>query len=191
MMKKTFSILCIVSILFLIVGCASKTSVPTENQPLSSLGQSGQPDWLYKSYSNDTHHYESGYSKLSNKQNSIKAATADARTKMAEWINTNVTEVIGNYVNDAGSGDNRQAFDVFEVLGVQIAQASLSGVMTEDMWFDADGAVWVLCSIPLENIESQFAPAAETVAETFQANEAAEAANEKMKEAFSRLLSAK
>ncbi len=46
----------------------------------------------------------------------------------------------------------------------------------------------MLCSIPLENIEKNFQPAAEAVAEAFAKNEAADAANAKMKDSFAALL---
>ncbi|MEA4860656.1 MAG: hypothetical protein VB127_09245 [Sphaerochaeta sp.] len=45
----------------------------------------------------------------------------------------------------------------------QVKEATLFGVTTEEMWVDADGGVWVLCSIPLASIESSFGPAAAAV----------------------------
>ena len=56
------------------------------------------------------------------------------------------------------------------------------------MWEDIDGGIWVLCSIPLANIEKSFEPAAEAVAEAFVESDAAAAANAKMKDAFANLL---
>ncbi|NMA22130.1 MAG: hypothetical protein GX938_01265, partial [Spirochaetales bacterium] len=96
--------------------------------------------------------------------------------------------VVVTYLNDAGSGDDRQALDAMEVISQQVAEATLSGVTTEDVWVDADGGVWVLCSIPVENIERNFEPAAEAVAEAFSESDAAAAANAKMKDAFANLL---
>jgi hypothetical protein len=133
-------------------------------------------------------HYESGFGKMSDKQTSIKRATVEAKNKIAEWVNTNVKEVVVTYLNDAGSGDDRQALDAMEVISQQVAEATLSGVTTEDVWVDADGGVWVLCSIPVENIERNFEPAAEAVAEAFSESDAAAAANAKMKDAFANLL---
>jgi hypothetical protein len=45
-----------------------------------------------------------------------------------------------------------------------------------------------LCTIPIANIQKSFEPAAEAVAEAFIENEAADAANAKMKDAFANLL---
>ncbi len=125
---------------------------------------------------------------MSDKQNSIKRATVEAKNKIAAWVSTTVKEVVVTYVNDAGSGDNRQALDAMEVISQQVAEATLSGVTTEEIWVDAEGAVWVLCSIPMANIEKNFEPAAEVVAEAFVESDAAAAANAKMKDAFANLL---
>ena len=110
------------------------------------------------------------------------------RSKIAEWVSTSVKEVVVTYLNDAGSGDNRQALDAMEVVSQQIAEAALSGVTTEELWVDVDGGVWVLCSIPIANVERNFEPAAEAVVEAFTESEAAAAANAKMKDAFANLL---
>ncbi|MCK9548909.1 MAG: hypothetical protein M0Q37_10405, partial [Sphaerochaeta sp.] len=146
------------------------------------------PEWVYKTVSAQDVHYETGYGKMSDKQTSIKRATVEAKNKIAEWISTSVKEVVVTYLNDAGSGDNRQALDAMEVVSQQVAEATLSGVTTEEMWVDVDGGVWVLCSIPMANVERSFEPAAEAVVEAFSESEAAAAANAKMKDAFANLL---
>lgn len=125
---------------------------------------------------------------MRNQQNSIKRATMEAKNKIAEWVRTQVKEVIVTYVNDAGSGDNRQALDAMESISLQVAEATLSGVTTEEMWLDAEGGGWVFCSIPLANVEKNFGPAAAAVAEAFSQNETSDAANAKMKDTFTRLL---
>jgi hypothetical protein len=56
------------------------------------LGMDGipQPDWVYKSVASQDMHYESGYGKMSDRQISIKRATAEAKNKIAEWVSTQV-----------------------------------------------------------------------------------------------------
>ncbi len=185
----------VITMLFMFGSCTTskqfEVGEPVEEKAQVVLGMDGipQPEWVYSRVSAQDLHYETGYGKMSDRQNSIKRATVEAKNKIAEWINTNVKEVIVTYVNDSGSGDNRQALDAMESISMQVAEATLSGVTTEKMWIDAEGGAWVLCSIPLANIEKNFEPAAEAVAEAFSENEAAEAANKKMKEAFAQLLS--
>ncbi len=88
----------------------------------------------YKMISSHVMHYESGYGKMSDRQISIKRATVEAKNKIAEWVSTQVKEVIVTYVNDAGSGSDRQALDAMEAISLQVAEATLSGVTTEEMW---------------------------------------------------------
>ncbi len=191
-MKKWFVILALVMISLVLSGCASTAKVAEAPAPVRPvvIGAEGipQPEWVYKTVSTQDVHYETGYGKMSDKQNSIKRATVEAKNKIAAWVSTQVKEVVVTYVNDAGSGANRQALDAMEVISQQVAEATLSGVTTEEMWIDAEGGVWVLCSIPLANVQKSFEPAAEAVAEAFVESDAAEAANAKMKDAFANLL---
>ncbi len=191
-MKKILIVLVAALFVFGLTGCASTKQEPAPPAPSKNviLGADGipQPDWVYKTVSSQDMHYESGYGMMSNKQNSIKRATVEAKNKIAAWVSTSVKEVVVTYVNDAGSGDNRQAMDAMETISQQVAEATLSGVTTEEMWVDSDGGVWVLCTIPLANIEKSFEPAAEAVAEAFVESDAAAAANAKMKDAFANLL---
>lgn len=191
-MKKMSVLLLLVLLVITLGGCVATKKAAEESKPATPviIGAEGipQPDWVYKTVSAQDVHYESGFGKMSDKQNSIKRATVEAKNKIAEWVSTTVKEVVVTYVNDAGSGDNRQALDAMEVISQQVAEATLSGVTTEQMWVDAEGGVWVLCSIPLANIEKNFEPAAEAVAEAFVESDAAAAANAKMKDAFANLL---
>ena len=190
-MKKLLTILVLALLTLAMTGCATaKVAEPVEPARPVIIGAEGipQPDWVYKTVSTQDMHFETGYGKMSDKQNSIKRATVEAKNKIAASISTQVKEVVVTYINDAGSGDNRQALDAMEVISQQVAEATLSGVSTEEVWVDAENGVWVLCSIPIANIEQNFEPASEAVAEAFVESEAAEAANTKMKEAFANLL---
>ncbi|MDT4762099.1 hypothetical protein [Sphaerochaeta sp. PS] len=191
-MKKLLIMLVSAVVLFGLSGCTTTKKDAPAPKPVVKvvLGADGipQPEWVYKAVSTQDMHFESGYGKMSDKQISIKRATVEAKNKIAAWVSTSVKEVVVTYVNDAGSGDNRQAMDAMETISQQVAEATLSGVTTESMWIDADGGVWVLCSIPLANIEKSFEPAAEAVAEAFVESDAAAAANAKMKDAFANLL---
>ena len=193
-MKKIMLLGGIILILLVGASCATapKATVAAPSGPSSKVvvGAEGfiQPSWVYQTPTASDKHYESGYSLMSNRQNSIKRAEAEAKNKITGWVSTNVEEVVVTYLNDAGSGSDRQALDAMEVISKQVAMATLIGVTTEDLWVDVDGGVWVLASIPLANIEKAFQPAAEAIVETFSHSAAADAANAKMKDAFANLL---
>lgn len=188
-MKKAIVFAMLVAILASI-GCATaKKAEPAPKAAPVVLGADGipMPDWVFKSVKSQDYHYESGYGKMSDRQTSIKRATVEAKNKIAEWISTSVKEVITTYLSDSGSGDTRQNLDAMEVISVQIAEATLSGVTTDELWFDADGGVWVLCSIPMDVVEKSFEATLMKNAEKFTLNEAADVANAKMQEALARL----
>ncbi len=191
-MKKVLIVCVFIGMVFSFVGCASTAEAAAPAAPVEKvvLGADGipQPDWVYKTVSDQDKHYEAGYGKMSDKQISIKRATVEAKNKIAAWVSTSVKEVIVTYVNDAGSGDDRQTLDAMETISEQVAEATLSGVTTEELWMDAEGGAWVLCSISLASIEQRFAPAAETVAEAFAQSDASDAAQVKMKDSFAALL---
>lgn len=193
-MKRSIFVVFGVVLLIVLASCASIVDVK-KIEPIAPsrpvvLGLDGipQPDWIYQSVISQDYHFESGYGKMSDRQNSIKRATVEAKNKIAQWISTNVKEVLVTYVSDMGSGDDRQALDALESISLQVAEATLVGVTTDSMWIDAEGGVWVLCSIPLSNVEKNFEPAAQAVADNFARNEAADVAESKMKEAYARLL---
>ena len=170
-MKKVLIAFVLLGMVFAFVGCASTAKVAELAAPVVPLvlGADGvpQPDWIYKTVSTKDRHFESGYGKMSDKPNSIKRATG---------------------IIDIGNGDDRQAMDAMESISEQVAEATLSGVSTEEMWIDAEGGVWILCSIPLANIEQRFEPAAAAVADAFSESGASDAAQAKMKDSFASLL---
>lgn len=171
----------------LLAGCSSsEPAAETTAAPTAPAGYEQLPEWTYIDQSTQDVHFAAAYSKMSDRQNSIKRAQAEARNLIAEWVNTAVDEIITTYTNDAGSGSNRQAVDAFETLSKQRAQAILSGVKQENMHIDSEGGVWVLMSIPVENVASQMYGAASEAVEQagFERNEAAEEANNLMNAAI-------
>lgn len=189
-MKRVF-VISLVVVSFLLISCATSKAPTARGNIIIGAEGIAQPAWVYQSPTAADKHFENGYGLLSNRQNSMKRAEAEAKNKIAGWVSTNVEEVIITYLNDAGSGSDRQALDSMEVISHQVAMATLMGVTTEDHWVDPDGGVWVLSSIPLENIQTFFEPASEALAETFSPSAAAAAANAKMKDAFAALLRGK
>jgi len=128
-------------------------------------------------------HYETCYAKLSNKANSIKRASADGKEKISQWINTTVENVVVNYTSDMGTEGDLQALEAFESISRQTSVTSLMGVTQEALWVDPDGGVWVLLSIPKENVEKAF----QSASQEFERNDAARYAEYKMEEALAML----
>lgn len=185
-MKKSLFVLMMLIASFSFISCAS-TEVE-EGSTAEVVSDNGVPTWYYNTPVSEDLHYATGTAKAADRQIAIKKAQMAARNQIAEWIQTNVKEVLKNYVSDAGEGDNRQTLDAFESMSVQVASASLNGVTQEKIAFGNDGYVYVLMSIPNDNVQKAFEPASKAVADNFAQNEAAEAANAKMQTAFEQLL---
>ncbi len=188
-MKKLLLMSIVLISLLGLMGCStSKEMVVEEPVPISNSKLDSLPSWILSTPKSADMHYAIGTAKAANLQTSIKRAEAEGRTSISEWIQTSVKEVIKTYVNDAGSGDNRQNVDAFEAISVQISESVLNGVTREKLYQADDGTVYVLMAIPLSNVEKAFEPASQAISETFEENEAAEAANQKMADAFAKLL---
>lgn len=186
MFKKIIGILAslaVVSAVF--VSCGSSPAAKEEKAVVAKpvIGKEGvpQPEWVNKLPKNAETYYAVGYGFMSNKNNSIIRAEADAKDQIARWVGTSVKNALTNYTNESGSGTNRQVLDYMESISKQVADQTLVGVERDEIWVDPEGAVYVLCSFPKANVGKSF----ENTVQTFQRNEAAAFADFKAKEALS------
>lgn len=130
-MKKSLLLTILVISLLGLIGCASSKDVAVQEVEASNSMLDLLPEWILSTPKSADMHYAVGTAKAANLQTSIKRAEAEGRTSISEWVQTSVKEVIKTYVNDAGSGDNRQNIDAFEAISVQVSQSVLSGVTRE------------------------------------------------------------
>ncbi len=188
MFKKASAILAVLAIVSL-MSCKSdpepQKTEPTATTPVGSpiIGKEGvpQPAWVNKPPKSPDTFFAIGYGSMTTKQNSILRAEADAKDQIARWVGTSVKNALTNYTNESGSGTNKQVLDYMESISKQVADQTLVGVERDDLWVDADGAVYVLCSFPRANVNKGF----EDTVQAFQRNEAAAFAEFKAKEALS------
>ncbi len=179
-MKRALTVVMIMLSVLLVFSCASKS---TGKRVVGAEGIT-RPDWVRQmgKQSKDVH-YEVGYGKMSNYATSLKKAEADARNKIAFWVQTDVNTVLKTYTQDAGIGDQRELIEYMEEISKQTAQISISGAQIEDSWEDTDGGVYVLMSYDVnqaaENLANQM--------KTYQRNESAAFAEFKAQEAFRQL----
>lgn len=173
----------LVSVVF--ISCGSSPAAKADEMPVAKpiIGLEGvpQPAWVNKMPKNAETYYAVGYGKMSNKPNSIMRAEADAKDQIARWVTTSVKTALTNYTSDSGSGDNRQVLEFMENISKQVADQSLSGVERDEVWVDAEGGVYVMCSFPKANVGKNF----EQVSGNFVRNEAAAFAEFKAKDALS------
>ena len=146
-MKRVFKLVAVVLAVLFVFSCASNRG--------RDVGIEGEkrPDWVKQmgKFDKETH-YEVGYGKMSNFATSMKKAEADARNKIAFWIQTDVNTVLKTYTQDSGIGEDRELIEFMEEVSKQTAKFSLSGARTEDSWQDAEGGVYVLMGFPIDSV---------------------------------------
>jgi len=179
-MKRALTLVMIILSVMLVFSCASKS---TGKKVVGAEGVT-RPDWVRKMGKKDRDlHFEVGYGKMSNYATSLKKAEADARNKIAFWVQTDVNTVLKTYTQDAGIGEQRELIEYMEEISKQTAQISISGAQIEDSWEDEDGGVYVLMSYDVnqaaENLANQM--------QSYQRNESAAFAEFKAQEAFRQL----
>ena len=111
----------------------------------------GVPAWVVNmSLKSNIVHYEVGYGKGSNRATAQKKAEADARNKIAMWLEADVTTALVTYTQDAGIGDDAELIEFMEEVSKQTAEATLSGAAIESVYIDWEGGVYVLMSYDLD-----------------------------------------
>jgi len=185
MIKKFVSVALIVGLgLSVFMSCSSAPEEKEEKEAVSTvIGKDGipMPSWVTKNPKSADTFYTVGFAKMSNRNISKTAAGQDARDQIARWVGTSVKNALVSYTSEGGEGENTQTLTHFENISKQVAEQTLVGVEEDEIWVDAEGGVYMLCSFPKANISKSFT---ETVG-TFQRNEAAAFAEFKAEEALS------
>lgn len=183
MIKKFISLLTLVALVS--AGFIACSSAPKEKEePVSKIiGMDGvpMPSWVTKNPKSSDTFYAVGFSKKSRRDISKTAAGQDARDQIARWVGTSVKNALVSYTSEGGEGENTQTLTHFENISKQVAEQTLVGVEEDEIWVDAEGGVYMICSFPKENVNKSFN---ETVG-AFQRNEAAAFAEFKAEEALS------
>ncbi len=185
MFKKMIALLAtLVVVSVALTSCGSTPKAAPADAPVVSpiIGKEGfpMPAWVNAPPKAADTFFAVGYGKMTSKQNSIIRAEADAKDQIARWVGTSVKNALTNYTNESGSGANVQVLDFMENISKQVADQTLIGVERDDLWVDAEGGVYVLCSFPKANMNKGF----EETVQSFQRNEAAAFADFKAREAL-------
>ena len=141
-MKKFLLFAFFIAMVVLLVGC-------------STTNDDGSPKWTTNVPYSRTTFYAVGYGKLSNQQNSLMRAEAQAKDRIARWISTTVQGALSNYFLDSGTS-GEQTLEMMESISSQIVNVSLNGSRMEEQWADPNGGVWVLYSYPIKNLKEAY-----------------------------------
>lgn len=139
-----------------------------------------RPVWVLAGREDDKGIYAVGAGKMSNYQNSLKLARANARTELSRTLMASTKSVLRSYTEDTGNA--KDAINYMEE-AIQVKSANiLAGTKQVDMWQAEDGTVFVLMIAPYDAVLPEVVKIADEFAEdakTVLSREKAQAAFEK------------
>jgi hypothetical protein len=122
-MKKAFSILLVLSLAFMVVGCKSTPPAVSGGSP------SNAPDWWNEIRPPEDVLWGDGMAKQSNPSMSMTTAESRARVSIARQLNTMVQAMFVDYNLDAGNVNNLASTTLQENVSRQITNMNVSGAV--------------------------------------------------------------
>ncbi len=155
-MKKIYVLLACVLALVCLVSCASNHKVAL-SQNKDVVGKNGikRPDWVIHDMSNKKTHYVSAYGQGKTFEVAKAKAKLNADAELALWVSNTVETVRDRYISEDINNASNDFVDTFVLENKEAGIAVFTGITEEDFWEDNEGGVWVLLSIPVENVKSQ------------------------------------
>jgi hypothetical protein len=147
-MKKAFSILLVLSLVFMVVACKSTPSTTT--------GPTTTPDWLNDFPPEDVL-WGIGIAKQSSASMSMTTAEARARVAVARQLSTKVQAMFTDYNLDAGNVNNQANASLQEDVSRQITNMDVSGARPIKRWQAPDGTWWYLVEMKKSDAKTQVA----------------------------------
>lgn len=198
-MKKTLGVVAVVLTAAIFASCGSSKKAAEATAPAApaeptaasvQAARDGVPAWVYEGRRDETGLYAVGAGKLSNKNNSLKMARAEARTELARELKSNVQAATQTYVDDFGDNTNRQSLTGLVDTAVQRTDAMMAGSQQIDYFEDSDGTVYVLMYLPYNAVVPTLNEALSATSAEFTRDETAAFTEQKMAEAYEKYFGA-
>ena len=148
-MKKALTILLVISLAFLAMGCAS-------NKAAVSSGPANTPPWLNDFPPEDVI-WGIGIAKQSSESMSMTTAEARARTAIARQLSTKVQAMFTDYNLDAGNVGKQANASMQEDVSRQVTNIDVSGARAIKRWQAPDGTWWFLVEFKKSDAKNQVA----------------------------------
>jgi hypothetical protein len=147
-MKKAFSILLVLSLVFMAVACSSA--------PAAQSGPANTPPWLNDFPPEDVI-WGIGIAKQSSESMSMTTAEARARVAIARQLNTKVQAMFTDYNLDAGNVSSQANASLQEDVSRQVTNMDVSGARPVQKWKAPDGTWWYLVEMKKSDAKSKVA----------------------------------
>jgi hypothetical protein len=146
-MKKAFSILLVLSLVFMVGACKSAPEAGT-------AGPTTTPDWLNDFPPEDVI-WGIGIAKQSSSSMSMTTAEARARVGIARQLSTKVQAMFTDYNLDAGNVNSQANTSLQEDVSRQVTNMDVSGARPIKRWQAPDGTWWFLVEMRKSDAKSQ------------------------------------
>ena len=118
-------------------GCASQRSGSTEETT------SDIPEWFINREVTDDVYYGVGMAKKQNPSLGLKSATQRARDDIAQQISVKVENLMKDFMQESGIGENAQSLEFTESVSKQVVSKSLEGSSPDKQIKAKDGTWYV------------------------------------------------
>lgn len=157
---KRRTVVVLLLIVALLASCASNHRVAlSQNKNVEGKNGIKRPDWVIHDISNKKTLYTTGYGTGRTFETAKMKAELNADAEIALWVSSSVDAVRERFITESvdimDATTTELYMDHFTSAAAEVGKAILTGVDEVDFWEDADGGVWVLHSVPKENIQAQ------------------------------------
>ena len=158
--------------LTLFVGCAAPSASSGSTEERSS---SDMPKWFLVPPTAEDAFYGIGMAKKQNPSLAKKTATARARTEISSAVNTKVSSMVKDFMQESGIGETAQALEFSEAVTKQVTDNALAGSVVKEAYIAKDGTIYILVEYSLNQVKETALKAAnreEALYNEFKASQA-------------------
>lgn len=154
-MKNTLIITLIIFGNLMITSCGSSSppvrSGSTEAPAKQDYSTSGFPDFFLNPPTSEDAFYGVGTAKKQNPSLAKKTATARARDEIAQTVQVKVNNMLKDFMQESGVGENAEALEFTESVSKQVSSQALTGSKIIKTEVAKDGTFYVLVEYALQN----------------------------------------
>lgn len=142
-MKPTIKSRIVICLVFLValgtlLSCASGTKSGSTEETMSDM-----PEWFINREISEDIYYGMGMAKKQNPSLGLKAATARARDDIAQQISVKVENLMKDFMQESGVGENAQSLEFTSSVSKQVVSKTLKGSSPDKQVRAKDGTWYV------------------------------------------------
>jgi hypothetical protein len=177
MMQKKATALIGLTIVMLLMGCASNRSGSTEST------NSADPDWWFNPATSETHYYGFAQAKKQNPNLAQKVATARARDEISNQVKAFTRSELRDWTQESGLGETAEALAFTDNTMQTTSNNALEGATPDKYVKSKDGTVFVRVSYLKNRVNKALVEAAkrdEALFNEFKASQSFKRMDEKV-----------